>query len=347
MANISNNTGWELIKSRLASKKMKWFVSGAAGFIGSHLVETLLKLDQVVVGIDNFITGSRQNLIAVERAVSPEAWKAFTFIEGDIQNSALYEGVLPEVDVVLHQAALGSVPRSIADPWASHDHNVNGFLAILAASKGAEIPRFVYASSSSVYGDHPELPKVEDKVGRPLSPYAATKKINEIYADVFFKAYGLRSIGLRYFNVFGPRQDPNGPYAAVIPRWINALATGKEVEIYGDGKTTRDFCFVDNAVQANLLAGLSSEDATNKVYNVAFHEQTSLLELQSQLVQLIQKRGFDIKNPTPVYRPERKGDIRHSLADISLGQRLLKYRPDYNVTAGLDITVEYFLKVSL
>ncbi len=273
-------SAYENLQSDLRAAPKKWLVTGCAGFIGSNLLEALLKLDQQVVGLDNFSTGKRDNLCQVEKLVAPRQWARFQFIEGDIRDLATCQGACSGVDYVLQQAALGSVPRSIKDPVASHDNNVTGFLNMLVAARDQKVKRFVYASSSSVYGDHPDLPKVEQKTGQVLSPYAATKAMNEIYAGVFAKAYGLQPIGLRYFNVFGPRQDPDGAYAAVIPKWIAALLKREPVVILGDGETSRDFCFVDNAVQANLLAATATHPgAVSQAYNIAVGDRTTLNEL--------------------------------------------------------------------
>lgn len=273
---------YKRITEELRRSPRSWLVTGAAGFIGSNLLETLLKLDQRVIGLDNFATGRRSNLEDVKRLVTPEQWARHEFIEGDIRDLEDCRRACEGVDFVLHQAALGSVPRSLVDPIATNAANVTGFVNMLVAARDAKVKRFVYAASSSTYGDHPGLPKVEDVIGRPLSPYAVTKLVNEIYADVFGRCYGLPSIGLRYFNVFGPRQDPNGAYAAVIPRWIAALIKGDTVIVNGDGETSRDFCYVDNAVQANLLAALAEESAAiNQVYNVAVGDRTTLNDLHS------------------------------------------------------------------
>ena len=313
-------------------------MTGVAGFIGSNLLEELLKLDQPVVGLDNFSTGHPANLDKVKELVTPEQWARFSFIEGDIQNLATCAEACGGVELVLHQAALGSVPRSITHPIRSHESNVSGFLNMLVAARDAGVKRFVYASSSSVYGDDPSLPKREETVGKPLSPYAATKAINEIYADVFARTYGLPTVGLRYFNVFGPRQDPNGPYAAVIPLWMAALLKGEPVFINGDGTTSRDFCFVANAVQANLLAATTGNpEALNQVYNIAVGERTTLNELFELTRSQVNAHGHDARNQTPVYREFRPGDVPHSLADISKARKLLGYAPQYRVADGLEL----------
>ena len=271
----------EQVQQELKQQKKTWLITGCAGFIGSNLLETLLLLDQRVIGLDNFSTGYRHNLDEVRETVTPQQWDRFHFIEGDIRDPQACRRAASGVDYVLHQAALGSVPRSIKDPVATHDVNVNGFLNMLVASRDAAVTSFVYAASSAIYGDHPDLPKVESKIGKPLSPYAVTKHVNELYADVFARCYGLKSVGLRYFNVFGKRQDPNGVYAAVIPKWIAAMIRGEEVFINGDGETSRDFCFIDNAVQANLLAATASDDNKNEVYNVAVNDTTIEIEIDT------------------------------------------------------------------
>lgn len=326
-----------LLDSRNALQST-WLVTGVAGFIGSNLLEVLLGLDQHVVGLDNFSTGHPSNLDAVQRVLNAEQWARFRFYQGDICDlDTCREVVGQNVDYVLHQAALGSVPRSINDPIASNQSNVTGFLNLLVASRDARVRSFVFAASSSTYGDHPGLPKVEDLIGKPLSPYAVTKYVNELYAEVFAITYGFRSIGLRYFNVFGPRQDPNGPYAAVIPKWIEQLKSGKAVTINGDGETSRDFCYVDNAIQANILAALASEEAKGHVYNVAVGERTTLNEVFAML-----KGVIDCAAPAPEYLEFRKGDVRHSQADISKAVRLLGYSPSVRCQEGLFRTVKYF-----
>jgi UDP-N-acetylglucosamine 4-epimerase len=326
---------------QLPSAPRTWLVTGAAGFIGSHLVETLLSLDQTVVGLDNFATGHRHNLQVVQASLSTTQWARFRFMEGDIRDAATCAIACQGAQIVLHQAALGSVPRSIADPITSNATNVTGFLNLLVAARDAGVQRFVYAASSSTYGDHPALPKVEHTIGRPLSPYAVTKLVNELYAEVFARTYGLHSMGLRYFNVFGPRQDPNGAYAAVIPRWASALVKGEPVRINGDGETSRDFCFVANAVQANLLAGTTENPAAlNQVYNVAVGERTSLNTLFALLKSAL---GSAVRgDPQPVYQDFRAGDVRHSLADISKARELLGYAPSHDVRAGLRVAAPWY-----
>ncbi|GAB3289785.1 SDR family oxidoreductase [Parahaliea aestuarii] len=320
-----------------------WLVTGAAGFIGSHLVEALLRHGQAVVGLDNFSTGYRANLEEVHRAVGETAWRSFRFVEGDIRHMDDCRRAVEGCDFVLHQAALGSVPRSLQDPLCTHQSNVDGFLQMLIASRDAGVRRFVYAASSSTYGDHPALPKVEDNIGKPLSPYAVTKYVNELYAEVFARSYGQDSIGLRYFNVFGPRQDPRGAYAAVIPRWIEQLLQGEACHINGDGETSRDFCYVDNAVQANLLAALAQDSAaSNQVYNVAVGDRTTLNELFALICGNLEALGIDVAESAPRYGEFRDGDVRHSQADIDKARRLLGYAPAYSAAQGLEATVRWF-----
>jgi UDP-N-acetylglucosamine 4-epimerase len=320
----------------LRAAPRRWLVTGSAGFVGSHLVEALLRVDQEVVSLDNFATGHRRNLDEIRRAVGERAWRRHTFIEGDIVDAQTCVRACRGADVVLHQAALGSVPRSLEDPLATHAANATGFLNVLVAARDAGVKRFVYAASSSTYGDHPGLPKVEDEIGLPLSPYAVTKYLNELYARVFDRCYGTASIGLRYFNVFGPRQDPQGAYAAVIPRWAAAMLAGAPVTINGDGETTRDFCYVGNVVQANLLAATTSADgATGQIYNVAVGGRISLNQLFATLKELLIERHPTLTIAEPVHREFRAGDVRHSLADISKASRLLGYRPTHDTRAGL------------
>jgi UDP-N-acetylglucosamine 4-epimerase len=321
-----------------------WLVTGVAGFIGSNLLEALLKRGQRVVGLDNFSTGFRHNLEQVCQAVEPAQWARLRFIEGDIRSLETCRAACEGVDVVLHEAALGSVPRSIEDPIASHESNVTGFLNMLVAARDAGVKRFVYAASSAAYGDHPGLPKVEETIGRPLSPYGAGKYMNELYADVFGRCYGLATVGLRYFNVFGPRQDPEGAYAAVIPKWIAAMLRGEEVVVYGDGETARDFCHIDNVVQANLLAASVDEpEALNRVYNVALGEQTSLNELHASLAKLLAERDPGFAAPAPAYRDFRAGDVRFSRADITKARILLGFRPACRVHEGLRRALDWYV----
>ena len=328
----------------VAGHTRTWLVTGAAGFIGSNLVEALLGLNQRVVGLDNFSTGFRDNLDQVRDVVGAAAWQRFRFIEGDIRDLGTCKHACLGVERVLHQAALGSVPRSIDDPIASHDSNVTGFLHMLVAARDAGVRRFVYAASSAAYGDWPGLPKVEDQIGRPLSPYAAGKHMNEIYADVFGRCYGLETIGLRYFNVFGPRQDPDGAYAAVIPKWVAAMLRGETVYINGDGETARDFCYIENVVQANLLgAGVRDPEAVNQVYNVAVGGQTTLNQLHAILARLLSRHQGAYQPAPPVYRDFRPGDVRFSRADISKIERLLGYHPTHSVDSGLERAIDWYV----
>jgi UDP-N-acetylglucosamine 4-epimerase len=334
---------YDQLQTELKAAPKTWLVTGVAGFIGSNLLEALLKLDQRVAGLDNFSTGKRKNLEEVKALVTPAHWARFQFLEGDIGDLAACQRACAGVDFVLHEAALGSVPFSMKDPLASHRSNVTGFLNMLLAARDAKVKCFVFASSSSVYGDDPGLPKVEEKVGRPLSPYAATKAIGEVYANTFALAYGLPSIGLRYFNVFGPRQDPDGAYAAVIPLWIAALLRRQPVFINGDGETSRDFCFVANVVQANLLAATTANaEALNRAYNVALGHRTTLNELFRSLQSSLRNKDAALPEQTPIYRDFRPGDVRHSLADISKAQRLLGFAPSHSIQAGLDLAMDWY-----
>jgi UDP-N-acetylglucosamine 4-epimerase len=329
-------TTYEQLTKRLSGKPKLWLVTGCAGFIGSNLLEALLRLDQMVVGLDNFATGSRGNLEQVRELVGPERWQHFLVIDGDIRDLRTCKRASHGVDYILHQAALGSVPRSLENPGDSHATNVTGFMNMLLAARDCGVKRFVYASSSSVYGDHPALPKVEAVIGRCLSPYAVTKRTNELYADVFAQCYGLSTIGLRYFNVFGPRQDPNGPYAAVIPKWIAAMIHNQPIRINGDGQTSRDFCYVANVVQANLLAAtVQAPQAVNQVYNVARSARTSLNQLFGLLRDSLLPWYPHLKTCRPVHRGFRPGDVLHSEADISKATRLLGYEPSHTVSQGL------------
>ncbi len=282
-------TAYQKVKVILAQAPKTWLITGVAGFIGSNLLETLLLLDQKVVGLDNFATGFQHNLDEVQGLVSDVQWQNFTFIEGDIRQLADCEAACIGVDYVLHQAALGSVPRSIDDPINTNDTNISGFLNMLVATRDAKVTSFTYAASSSTYGDHPALPKVEANIGNPLSPYAVTKYVNELYADVFARTYNFNTIGLRYFNIFGKRQTPDGAYAAVIPKWTAAMIAGDEVFINGDGDTSRDFNFIENAVQANILAATADNEAKNQVYNVAVGGRTTLNTLFTALKETLTK----------------------------------------------------------
>jgi UDP-N-acetylglucosamine 4-epimerase len=331
-------------QQHLREHSYHWLVTGAAGFIGSNLVEALLKLNQRVTGLDNFATGHQHNLDQVQQLVGADAWQRFTFINGDIRRLADCAQACEGVDYVLHQAALGSVSRSIADPIATNETNVTGFLNMLTASRDAKVKRFVYAASSSTYGDHPALPKVEPVIGNPLSPYAVTKYVNELYANVFARTYGTESIGLRYFNVFGQRQDPHGAYAAVIPLWIATLIANKTLFINGDGETSRDFCFIDNVVQANLLAATADQaDAANQVYNVALNERTSLNQLHRMMCALLGERFPHVRGHQPEYVGFRAGDVRHSQADISKAATLLGYAPTHRIGEGLQQAMDWYV----
>ena len=380
---------YEQLKTRLSSEPHTWLITGVAGFIGSNLLETLLKLNQRVVGLDSFVTGFQHNLDEVQSLVSADQWANFNFIQGDIRNledcrramvfsypeSSILNPESCPVEYVLHQAALGSVPRSVENPINTNETNISGFLNMLVAAKDANVKRFVYAASSSTYGDHPALPKVEDKIGKPLSPYAVTKYVNELYADVFARTYGFNTIGLRYFNVFGPRQTPDGAYAAVIPKWIASMIKGEPVYINGDGETSRDFCFIENVRQINLLAatvsdavipchpreggaqaekeglvipaqaGIQSDTSpTNQVYNVAVGDRTTLNQLYEQLHLNLLPSYPHLKDVKPVYRDFRGGDVRHSLADISKAATLLGYQPTHRIGEGLKVAMEWYVR---
>jgi UDP-N-acetylglucosamine/UDP-N-acetylgalactosamine 4-epimerase len=338
-------TQYEQIVEQLKSKRHRWLVTGAAGFIGSNLVEALLRLNQSVVGLDNFSTGHQRNLDQVQALVGSAAWKHFHFIRGDICDLNTCNEASKGVDYVLHHAALGSVPRSIEDPIMSNHSNVTGFVNMLVAARDAKTKRFVYAASSSTYGDHPGLPKVEDQIGKPLSPYAVTKYVNELYADVFGRCYDVESIGLRYFNIFGPRQDPDGAYAAVIPKWIASMIKNETLLVNGDGETSRDFCYVENVVQANILsATTTNKDAINQVYNVAVNERTTLNQLFDMQRSLLVKRFAHLENFKPKYQDFRAGDVRHSLADISKAQNLLGYVPTHRIGDGLRTAMDWYVK---
>ena len=345
------------VKIQLKATPKTWLVTGCAGFIGSNLLETLLLLDQKVVGLDNFATGHQHNLDEVKGQVSASQWQNFNFIEGDIRNlddcTKAVGTIKNSVDYILHQAALGSVPRSIADPILTNSANITGFLNMLVAAKEAQVSSFVYAASSSTYGDHPALPKVEENIGKPLSPYAVTKYVNELYAEVFNKTYDLNTTGLRYFNVFGKRQDPDGAYAAVIPKWTAAMIENHDVFINGDGETSRDFCFVENAVQANILAATNvppyvtahpEREAVegSQVYNVALGDRTTLNTLFDSLKSALQSNGIDYQK-TPVYRDFRVGDVRHSQADISKAKSLIGFQPEFKIQQGIDKAMPWYI----
>jgi len=334
-------TKYEQIKEKLRKEPKTWLITGVAGFIGSNLLEELLLLDQKVVGLDNFATGFQHNLDEVEATVSTEQWQNFEFTEGDIIFIGDCQGaMLSNPDYVLHQAAMGSVPRSIENPRVTNRVNISGFLNMLEAARDEGVKRFVYAASSSTYGDHPALPKQEDTIGNPLSPYAVTKLVNELYADVFARCYGFKSIGLRYFNIFGKRQNPDGDYAAVIPKWIEGLKNEDDLFINGDGSTSRDFCYIKNAVQANILAATAPDEAANSVYNVAYGGNTRLDDLFTMLCLLIGKEGV-----MPEFRDFRAGDVLHSLADISKAREVLGYDPGYSIQDGLVETVEWYMGI--
>lgn len=335
-------TRYEALLDSLPANPKTWLITGVAGFIGSNLLETLLRLDQKVVGLDNFATGHRRNLDEVRQTVSEDQWGRFSFIEADIRNLNDCHRACVGVDYVLHQAALGSVPRSLNDPISTNETNINGFLNMLVAARDANVSSFTYAASSSTYGDHPGLPKVEELIGSPLSPYAVTKYVNELYADVFFRCYKFDTVGLRYFNVFGRRQDPNGAYAAVIPKWTGAMINNEDVFMNGDGETSRDFCFIDNAVQANLLAATAQADAKNKIYNVSVGDRTSLNQLFTYIAETLKANGVFYAKKA-VYREFRDGDVRHSQADISRARTLLGFTPTYDIQAGISCAMPWYI----
>jgi UDP-N-acetylglucosamine 4-epimerase len=331
------------VQEQLQSSPKSWLITGAAGFIGSNLLEALLKIGQRVVGLDNLSTGNARNLEEVRSQVSPQQWKMFSFVEGDIQSPELCRRACQSIDYVLHQAALGSVPLSISDPSKTNASNVTGFLNMLVSARDVGVKRFVYASTCALYGDSPDLPKVEQTIGECLSPYAVTKRLNELYAAVFARCYGFESIGLRYFNVFGPRQDPNGPYAAVIPLWIAAMIKNQPIRINGDGETSRDFCYVDNVVQANLLAATTqNKEALNEVYNVGLGNRTTLKALFQMLRTRLLPFHAHLKSCAPIYQDFRPGDVRHSVADITKASRFLSYEPTHPVAKGLDAALGWY-----
>ncbi|MHB1092857.1 SDR family oxidoreductase [Thiobacillus sp.] len=337
-------SAFDALKHTLKARPATWLVTGAAGFIGSNLVEALLQLDQRVVGLDNFATGHEKNLAQVQASVGQMRWENFSFMRGDIRDLITCHTACKEVDYVLHQAALGSVPRSIEDPLTTHAANNTGFLNMLVAARDARVRRFVYAASSSTYGDHPGLPKVEDVIGKPLSPYAVTKLVNELYADVFGRCYGMESIGLRYFNIFGRRQDPQGAYAAVVPKWVSSMIRNEPVYINGDGETSRDFCYIDNVIQANLLAATSRHaEAANQVYNVAVGDRTTLNQLFEAIRNLLVPNTPHLADFRPVYRDFRVGDVRHSLADISRARTRLGYEPTHRIGEGLKESMDWYV----
>lgn len=334
------------IKKQLTESPKTWLVTGVAGFIGSNLLETLLLLNQKVVGLDNFATGHQHNLDEVQGLVSNEQWQNFTFIKGDIRDYKSCEQAIKAkgqtVDYILHQAALGSVPRSIADPVMTNSANITGFLNMLTAAKEAKVKSFTYAASSSTYGDHPALPKVEENIGNPLSPYAVTKYVNELYASVFAKTYNFKAIGLRYFNVFGKRQDPNGAYAAVIPKWTSTMINNEELFINGDGETSRDFCFIENTVQMNILAATAPDEAKDQVYNVAVGDRTTLNDLFTAIKNSLINNHVEVELE-PTYRDFRVGDVRHSQADISKAKSALGYEPEFVIAQGIDKAMPWYV----
>lgn len=336
---LAINNAW----AALEATPKKWLITGCAGFIGSNLLEALLKHGQTVVGLDNFSTGFQHNLDEVAQAVGIEKWRNFTFIEGDIRNPDTCHQACEGVDYVLHQAALGSVPRSLEDPVTTNNVNITGQLNMLVAARDAKVQSFVYAASSSTYGDHPGLPKVEETIGKPLSPYAVTKYVNELYANVFARAYGFKTIGLRYFNVFGKRQTPDGAYAAVIPKWIGAMMRNQEVVINGDGLTSRDFCYIENVIQMNILAALAPETARDQVYNVAVNARTDLNQLFALLKTELANNSVPYQKAV-IHADFRAGDVRHSQADISKAQRLLGYAPQYSIEEGLAEAMSWYVQ---
>ena len=335
-------TAYQQVTEALVNQPKVWLITGVAGFIGSNLLESLLLLNQKVVGLDNFATGFQHNLDEVQSVVTAEQWQRFKFIEGDIRNLADCQSACADVDYILHQAGLGSVPRSIADPINTNETNISGFLNMLVAARDAKVASFTYAASSSTYGDHPALPKVEEAIGKPLSPYALTKYVNELYAEVFARTYGFHTIGLRYFNIFGKRQTPDGAYAAVIPKWTAAMIQGDDVYINGDGDTSRDFNFIENAVQANILAATADDDAKNQVYNVAVGGRTTLNTLFTALKDHLSINGIDYSQ-APIYRDFREGDVRHSQADISKIQSALGYDPQFDVVQGVKKAMPWYV----
>lgn len=335
---------YDVLQKRIRAEPSTWLVTGVAGFIGSNLLETLLELGQRVIGLDNFATGKRENLAEVERAVGPAKWGNLRFIEGDIRSPEDCRAACRSARYVLHQAAMASVPQSIEDPVAYHASNVTGFLNMLVAARDAGVSRFVYAGSSAAYGDDPGLPKIEPDIGRPLSPYGLTKYVDELYAGIFARCYGFSSIGLRYFNVFGPRQDPNGAYAAVIPQWVASMIREAPVHINGDGQTARDFCYIDNVVQANLLAATVADPAAvNQVYNIALGEKTTLSQLFATLRELLAPHHPHLRDSRPEHRDFRSGDVQLSHADIGKAMHLLGYRPGWRLRAGLSKTIEWYV----
>ncbi len=337
-------TYYQTILKELNEQPKKWLITGVAGFIGSNLLETLLKNNQCVTGLDNFATGHQHNLDQVKDLVTPAQWQRFNFIHGDIRDLNTCKEACSDINYVLHEAALGSVPRSINDPINTNENNISGFLNMLVAARDANVKRFVYAASSSTYGDHPVLPKVEDKIGNPLSPYAVTKLVNELYAGVFARTYDFKTIGLRYFNVFGQRQDPQGAYAAVIPKWVAAMIKNEPVYINGDGETSRDFCYIDNTIQINILAAVAKEGVANHIYNVAVGDRTTLNSLFELIRAGLESEYPHLKDFKPIYQNFRAGDIKHSLADIGKAKTLLGYNPSHCIEAGVKETLFWYVK---
>lgn len=336
-------TQYDRIQKKLLTSPKVWLVTGVAGFIGSNLLEKLLQLNQVVIGLDNFATGHQRNLDEVHNLVSVEQWQRFHFIEGDIRDYSTCEQAVNGVDYVLHQAALGSVPRSIADPITTNAANITGFLNMLQAAKEKQVKSFTYAASSSTYGDHPALPKMEENIGNPLSPYAVTKYVNELYSEVYARTYGFKSIGLRYFNVFGRRQDPDGAYAAVIPKWAAAMIKDEDIFINGDGETSRDFCYIDNVVQMNILAAAAPDEVKNEVYNVAVGDRTTLMDLFNALCSALNKNDVSYTR-SPIHRDFRTGDVRHSQADINKAANKLGYIPQHRIMNGIDTAMPWYIR---
>jgi len=333
----------EDLESMLEGQAGLWLVTGVAGFIGSNLLEALLERNQLVRGLDNFSTGHARNLEQVRTNLTSQQWAGFEFLQSDIRDLPSCQRACSGARLVLHQAALGSVPASIADPIGAHTTNATGALNILWASHQANVQRVVYASSCAVYGDCPSLPITEGQPIIPLSPYAATKSVNELYAQAFARSYGLSAIGLRYFNIFGPRQDPQGPYAAVIPAWVRALLRKEPVCIHGDGNTSRDFCYVANVVQANLRAALTPPDqAANRVYNIGQGERATLNQLFLLLRDKLAAENPSLRGLEPVYGEARPGDIRHSQADLSEARHRLGYRPHYRLDEGLEEAMDWY-----
>ena len=339
---MNTKTKYQQLQEQLLQQPKTWLITGVAGFIGSNLLETLLKLNQKVVGLDNFATGHQRNLDEVQSLVTEDQWKNFTFNEGDIREYKDCEKAISGVDYILHQAALGSVPRSIADPITTNASNITGFLNMLQAAKEANVSSFTYAASSSTYGDHPALPKIEENIGSPLSPYAVTKYVNELYAGVYARTYGFKTIGLRYFNVFGKRQDPNGAYAAVIPKWTASMIQGEDVFINGDGETSRDFCYIENTIQMNLLAAAAPDEAKDEVYNVAVGDRTTLNGLYTSIKNALASNDITV-NVEPVYREFRAGDVRHSQADVTKAKINLGYEPTHKIQEGIGQAMSWYV----